>query len=125
MGSTINSQKTNSSITNISSIELIELLKLGGMHSTTETKGRNMGIPKKSGEALERLIEGNKRFTNGTRSVEPLLAHMKMPDLAAKGQKPFAIVLTCSDSRSPVELIFDQGVGDLFGLVPSLVETLC
>ncbi len=63
---------------------------------------------------LRKLLEGNKRFIEGIRSVEPLLAHKKMPDLAAQGQKPFAVVLTCSDSRSPVELIFDQGVGDLF-----------
>lgn len=65
-------------------------------------------------EAIERLQEGNRRFTAGVRSVEPLLAHLKMAELAAKGQKPFAIVLTCSDSRSPVEMIFDQGLGDLF-----------
>ena len=64
--------------------------------------------------ALERLLEGNRRFTGGTRSVESIMAHIRMPDLAKKGQKPFAIILTCSDSRSPVELIFDQGVGDLF-----------
>lgn len=65
-------------------------------------------------QALERLIEGNRRFVGGIRSVEPMLAHSKMAQLASDGQKPFAIVLTCSDSRSPVELIFDQGVGDLF-----------
>lgn len=64
--------------------------------------------------ALERLKEGNRRFTSGMRSVEPLLAHLRMGDLAKNGQKPFAIVLTCSDSRSPAEMIFDQGLGDLF-----------
>lgn len=74
----------------------------------------NQGLPSQAASALTRLIAGNQRFTSGTRSVDPLLAHMKMADLAANGQKPFAIVLTCSDSRSPVELIFDQGVGDLF-----------
>lgn len=65
-------------------------------------------------EALQRLHEGNQRFVTGVRSVEPLLSHLKMKELAEKGQKPFAIVLTCSDSRSPVEMIFDQGVGELF-----------
>jgi len=65
-------------------------------------------------QALERLIQGNLRFISGTRSVEPMLSHLKMADLAAQGQRPFAVILTCSDSRSPVELIFDQGVGDLF-----------
>lgn len=65
-------------------------------------------------QAIERLKQGNGRFLNDIRSVEPLLARQKMPDLAAQGQRPFAIVLTCSDSRSPVEMIFDQGLGDLF-----------
>lgn len=64
--------------------------------------------------AIQRLMQGNERFTSGLRSVEPLLAHKKMAELAKNGQKPFAIILTCSDSRSPVELIFDQGVGELF-----------
>jgi carbonic anhydrase len=64
--------------------------------------------------ALQNLMEGNERFVTGMRCVEPMLSHTKMGDLAANGQKPFAIVLTCSDSRSPVELIFDQGVGQLF-----------
>jgi carbonic anhydrase len=64
--------------------------------------------------ALEKLIEGNNRFVSGVRSVEPLLSHQKMAELADKGQKPFAIILTCSDSRSPAEMIFDQGIGELF-----------
>lgn len=64
--------------------------------------------------ALTQLIEGNRRFTSGLRSVEPMVAHLKMAELARDGQKPFAIILTCSDSRSPAEMIFDQGVGDLF-----------
>jgi carbonic anhydrase len=65
-------------------------------------------------EALQRLKDGNQRFVSGVRSVEPLLSHLKMRELAENGQKPFAIVLTCSDSRSPAEMIFDQGLGDLF-----------
>lgn len=84
------------------------------MNTDPRNKGLTAGTPSNANAAIERLVAGNQRFTSGTRSVEPLLAHMKMPDLAAQGQKPFAIVLTCSDSRSPVELIFDQGVGDLF-----------
>lgn len=59
-------------------------------------------------------MEGNTRFTNGTISINGLLSYTKLKELAEKGQKPFAIVLTCSDSRSPAELVFDQGVGDLF-----------
>ena len=63
-------------------------------------------------EALARLLEGNKRF------VEMKLAH---PDQDAgcrtalsKGQQPFAVILGCSDSRVPPEVVFDQGLGDLF-----------
>ncbi|PIT99279.1 MAG: carbonic anhydrase [Bdellovibrionales bacterium CG10_big_fil_rev_8_21_14_0_10_45_34] len=65
-------------------------------------------------EAIEKLVEGNRRFTTGLVSVETLLSKSKMSELAQKGQRPFAIVLTCSDSRSPVEMIFDQGLGDIF-----------
>ncbi len=65
-------------------------------------------------QALEKLMEGNNRFINGFRSVEPMLSHLKMAELADNGQKPFVIVLTCSDSRSPVEMIFDQGIGEVF-----------
>lgn len=65
-------------------------------------------------QAIDKLVAGNERFRSGMRSVDSLLAHSKMEDLAKHGQKPFAIILTCSDSRSPVELIFDQGVGELF-----------
>ena len=65
-------------------------------------------------QAIQRLQEGNNRFTSGLKSVDSLLAYSKMAELAEKGQTPFAIVLTCSDSRSPVEMIFDEGLGDLF-----------
>lgn len=71
-------------------------------------------LPLTPRQAIERLKEGNLRFTSGMRSIEPLLSHLRMRELAENGQKPFAIVLTCSDSRSPVEMIFDQGLGDLF-----------
>jgi carbonic anhydrase len=65
-------------------------------------------------QSLAKLLEGNQRFVSGVRSVEPMFSHLKMAELAEKGQKPFAIILTCSDSRSPVEMIFDQGIGELF-----------
>jgi carbonic anhydrase len=65
-------------------------------------------------QAISRLKEGNLRFISGTRSIEPLFSHLKLRELAVNGQKPFAIVLTCSDSRCPAEMIFDQGLGDLF-----------
>lgn len=65
-------------------------------------------------QAIDRLKQGNQRFVSGVRSVDSFLSHLKMADLAANGQAPFAIVLTCSDSRCPAEMIFDQGLGDLF-----------
>ncbi len=71
-------------------------------------------VPTNAKEALNRLMEGNERFVNGIRSVEPMYSHLKMAELSDNGQKPFVIVLTCSDSRSPVEMIFDQGVGEVF-----------
>lgn len=64
-------------------------------------------------EALERLREGNRRFVSGVRSVDTLMNHMQRNELVA-GQNPFAVILGCSDSRVPVEIIFDQGLGDLF-----------
>lgn len=63
--------------------------------------------------ALHRLIEGNQRFVSGLRSLETLLTHTKRAELAT-GQQPFAIILGCSDSRVPAEIVFDQGLGDLF-----------
>jgi carbonic anhydrase len=64
--------------------------------------------------AFQRLMDGNKRFTNGLRSVEAMHTTQKLKDLAENGQSPFGIILTCSDSRVPTEMVFDQGLGDLF-----------
>lgn len=64
-------------------------------------------------EALERLREGNGRFVSGVRSVEGLVSQSHRSELVA-GQQPFAVILGCSDSRVPVELVFDQGLGNLF-----------
>ncbi len=64
-------------------------------------------------EALERLREGNRRFASDLRSRETLLGGARRSELTA-GQEPFAIILGCSDSRVPAEIVFDQGLGDLF-----------
>lgn len=64
-------------------------------------------------EALERLKEGNRRFVSGTRSPETPMSQAHREKLAG-GQEPFAVIVGCSDSRVPVELVFDQGLGDLF-----------
>src|ERR687888_109381 len=64
-------------------------------------------------EGLERLREGNRRFVAGVRRSGLLTTGMRRLELAS-GQNPFAIVLGCSDSRVPAEIVFDQGLGDLF-----------
>lgn len=63
--------------------------------------------------ALERLQAGNRRFVDNVRSIE-VLASQSNREVLARGQSPFAMVLSCSDSRAPSELIFDCGLGDLF-----------
>jgi carbonic anhydrase len=62
--------------------------------------------------ALKLLTEGNKRYVVG-KFIRPHQTSVRRAELI-EGQHPFAIVLSCSDSRIPVELVFDQGVGDLF-----------
>ena len=64
-------------------------------------------------EALTRLREGNLRFASNLRGSDAFLGHTRRTELAA-GQEPFAIILGCSDSRVPAEIVFDQGLGDLF-----------
>ncbi len=64
-------------------------------------------------DALDRLREGNRRFASGDggQNISGTQAHRAE---LAEGQSPFAVVLACSDSRVPVEMVFDQGLGDLF-----------
>jgi carbonic anhydrase len=64
-------------------------------------------------EALERLRDGNRRFVSNVRSHDALASEARRTEVAA-GQEPFAIILGCSDSRVPAEIVFDQGLGDLF-----------
>ena len=64
-------------------------------------------------EALDRLREGNERFVSDIRSHATVVRRSHRGDLA-DGQEPFAIILGCSDSRVPAEIVFDQGLGDLF-----------
>jgi carbonic anhydrase len=64
-------------------------------------------------EALERLREGNRRFASDAKSRDGLASRTHRSELVS-GQEPFAIILGCSDSRVPAEIVFDQGLGDLF-----------
>lgn len=63
-------------------------------------------------EALRLLMNGNNRFSNNKRRYKNQ-GSMRLQEVA-KGQKPFASILGCADSRVPAEIVFDQGLGDLF-----------
>ena len=64
-------------------------------------------------EALQRLREGNLRFASDDQGSDAHICHTRRHELLA-GQEPFAVILGCSESRVPAEIIFDQGLGDLF-----------
>lgn len=64
-------------------------------------------------DALDRLREGNRRFAAEERGQEALVGDARRREVAA-AQEPYAIILGCSDSRVPAEIVFDQGLGDLF-----------
>ncbi len=81
-------------------------------------------------QALAELRAGNRRFIANRSSSGPLVDHARRAALVA-GQEPFAIILGCSDSRVPAELVFDLGFGDLFVIrvagnivAPSLVGSV-
>jgi len=81
-------------------------------------------------EALQKLQDGNARFVEGDRCIDTYLSHTKL-DQHLAGQEPYAIVLGCSDSRVPIEIIFDAGLGDIFVIrvagnivAPSLIGSI-
>lgn len=81
-------------------------------------------------EAIERLKEGNRRFVHDAVTHKTLNKRPKQVQLG-QAQRPFAIILGCSDARVPAELVFDQGLGDLFVIrvagnivAPSLVGSV-
>mmetsp|Transcript_67370 Transcript_67370/g.195099 ORF Transcript_67370/g.195099 Transcript_67370/m.195099 type:complete len:316 (+) Transcript_67370:75-1022(+) len=67
-----------------------------------------------AGEALQRLVDGNKRFVSGTAETFKDWSPKNLEALAAYGQNPMASIIGCADSRAPVELLFDAQPGDLF-----------
>jgi len=64
-------------------------------------------------QGYELLVDGNKRFVNNLKTDHD---HLEMINETREGQYPFAVILSCMDSRTSVELIFDQGLGDLFSV---------
>lgn len=78
--------------------------------STVYDRSRDVQVPD---FGLQILKEGNERFVKD-RALADNISPEKRKQLKEKGQKPFAVILTCSDSRVPPEIIFDQGLGDLF-----------
>ncbi len=80
--------------------------------------------------ALARLRDGNRRFVTEGQASDAPKGHDRRRELLA-GQEPFAVILGCSDSRVPAEIVFDQGLGDLFVIrvagnvvAPSLVGSV-
>ena len=73
--------------------------------------GPSIGMPSPD-QALEQLLDGNKRFVGATLSHPHQDGAHRIS--LGKGQHPFAAILTCADSRVPPEVLFDQGLGDLF-----------
>ena len=64
-------------------------------------------------QGYELLLEGNKRFINNLKADHD---HLELINQTREGQYPFAVILSCMDSRTSAELIFDQGLGDLFSI---------
>ncbi len=90
-----------------------------------------MKITESANKVLEELKAGNARFLQGESNQCLHSSLKKLKEFAANGQVPKAIVLCCSDSRAPVEMIFDQDIGDLFVIrvagnivAPSLVGSI-
>jgi carbonic anhydrase len=80
---------------------------------TIDTPARAGLTPVPALEALQRLREGNARFVSDVRSIDALATQSRRVSLVP-AQSPFAVVLSCSDSRVPSEIVFDQGLGSLF-----------
>ena len=75
-------------------------------------------------EALEVLKDGNKRFLNGDTNFIEFENKKRLEHLSKAGQSPFAVILTCADSRIAPEVIFDQALGALFVIKIGVVLSL-
>lgn len=93
------------------SLIAVIVICLMGLCSLTLASGPGPGVS--ADDALKMLKDGNTRYVEG-KATHPHQDAARRALTAGQGQHPFATVLSCSDSRAPVELIFDQGIGDLF-----------
>lgn len=100
------------------------------MRASGQTRDGKRDIVIPGVDALERLREGNRRFVSDREAAGGPRSASRRRELVG-GQEPFAIILGCSDSRVPAEIIFDQGLGDLFVIrvagnvvAPSLVGSV-
>jgi carbonic anhydrase len=88
---------------------MVGALVLAGPPTLASSKGPGIGAE----QALKNLMDGNKRYVDG--KAKGIMTHgREVRDKLVAGQKPYAIVLCCSDSRVPPELIFDEGLGEIF-----------
>jgi len=74
---------------------------------------------------LDKLIQGNERYVSGT-LIHPNSNFMRRKETAQNGQFPIAATLSCADSRVPIELVFDQGIGDIFSVrtAGNIIDTI-
>jgi len=96
-------------------IGIAAMLAVSGCQTQVASEGEkleNPAVVKTGDEALRLLKDGNARFAGDELAIKDT-GEERREELAG-GQKPFAIILSCSDSRVPPELVFDQGLGDLF-----------
>jgi carbonic anhydrase len=103
-------------------VSLAFAIPVSGLAQTSpDTAGKNAPAVQTSesqaaitpASALEKLKKGNARFAEMNMKSRDWLAKVSA---TAGGQYPFAVILACMDSRAPIEIIFDQGIGDLFGI---------
>ena len=88
---------------------VVALIFLGLPFAASFGKGTDVSAD----AALKALKEGNERYTQA-KQTHPNAGKDRRTATTVNGQSPFASILSCSDSRVPLEIIFDQGIGDLF-----------
>lgn len=91
---------------------IVLALSSAACSSISKSKNREYAEPENAEQALETLLSGNEKYLSG--NITPNIDASLRADLATNGQNPYAIVITCSDSRVPAELIFDSSLGDIF-----------